>query len=299
MAINICVICAVAAFPVNVVALHRTWSQKRLTTSRTAWRGQLQGIQKWGAHLPLVDGDIYQFGVFNGDSMKELRTYFPGSTMWGFDSFQGIPSLNDDNDVRQKDFEAGAYKAAITPESLRRQIAEPERVSFIVGFYNESLTPSLKSKKHMKPAKYIDVDADLYSSSYQALDWMFSNGLVQPGTLIGYDDWWVNPCSKGGESLTPLDTGEGRAHLELAEKYSVRFRCIVGSCMPDSVGGWDGWPTVKGWDGWGPIFQVVELGNGIADHGFRMNATDIKDFKENDSSCQHHHQSQRHELALY
>ena len=45
-----------------------------------------------------------------------------------------------------------------------------------------------------------------------------AGGNGRGGTLIGYDDWWVDPCSAGGEELHPMDVGEGRAHVEIVNK---------------------------------------------------------------------------------
>merc|ERR1719401_1555859 len=105
-----------------------------------------------------------------------------------------------------------------------------EKANFVVGWYSDTLVSGLREDRGMSPAFYVDVDSDLYTSSIQALDWLFASGLVMPGTLVGYDDFWVNPCSKGGEQLHPLQTSEGRAHREIAEKYNVQFRCVAGSC---------------------------------------------------------------------
>ena len=49
-----------------------------------------------------------------------------------------------------------------------------------------------------------------------------------PGTVVGYDDWWVIPCANGGGH--PCDSGEGRAHKEVAEAYGVEFLCLAGPC---------------------------------------------------------------------
>ncbi len=35
-----------------------------------------------------------------------------------------------------------------------------------------------------------------------------------PGSVIGYDDFWVLPCGAGNEPW-PLAVGEGRAHVEV------------------------------------------------------------------------------------
>ena len=86
------------------------------------------------------------------------------------------------------------------------------RVQLVPGFYNESLTNDLAKK--MRPALYVDVDCDLYSSTVTALVWLFDHGLVQVGTVIGYDDW-----AQGG-----ISDGEQRAHAEVKEQYGVTFK---------------------------------------------------------------------------
>ena len=86
----------------------------------------------------------------------------------------------------------------------------------------------------MQPAKFIDIDCDLYASTKEALDWAFKAKIAQPGTLIGYDDWWTLSCDAEHLFATsdpvghPLLSGEGRAHLEITRAYGVRFRCITG-----------------------------------------------------------------------
>ena len=82
----------------------------------------------------------------------------------------------------------------------------------------------------MKPALYVDIDADLYSSSLQALEWLFRMGLIVPGTVIGYDDWTF-----GGPQ------GEQRAHREVMKRHGVKT--INVHCRPVNA-----------------CFEVVELG---------------------------------------
>ena len=70
----------------------------------------------------------------------------------------------------------------------------------------------------MRPALFVDIDCDLYSSAYQGLDWMFQNRLIAQGTIIGYDDWGIRG-----------DFGEKRAHREIAAKYNATFRAVPKS----------------------------------------------------------------------
>jgi hypothetical protein len=48
-----------------------------------------------------------------------------------------------------------------------------------------------------------DVNCDLYISTLQVLRPLFDRGLVVPGTLISYDDWFLFPTVLGGERSKP------------------------------------------------------------------------------------------------
>merc|ERR1712050_564657 len=132
----------------------------------------------------------------------------------------------------------------------------------------------------MKVAQYVDIDCDLHSSTVSVLEWMFSSGLIQRGTLIGYDDWWSLPCegNKIERKASPLDSGEGLAHVQLSKKYSVRFMCIGGPCkITDAYHFQPFYQSVRSvsctpWSTWAPIFLVEGIGvspNEI-NHGFEM-----------------------------
>eukprot|EP00747_Dinoflagellata_sp_TGD_P100883 gnl/TRDRNA2_/TRDRNA2_168172_c0_seq1.p1 gnl/TRDRNA2_/TRDRNA2_168172_c0~~gnl/TRDRNA2_/TRDRNA2_168172_c0_seq1.p1 ORF type:complete len:242 (+),score=36.08 gnl/TRDRNA2_/TRDRNA2_168172_c0_seq1:245-970(+) len=225
-------------------------------------------------------GDIYQFGVFNGHSMRYLRTSnWPKAHFWGFDSFEGLPAVK--NEAVVKDWHEGKYRTSVNLTQLTTDLGGPQKVGFIKGFYNNSLTPNLRHDSGMGPAEYIDVDCDLYVSSFQALDWAFRSHVAVPGTLVGYDDWWVTPCGAGGENLSPLETGEGKAHFEISQKYGVRFRCLTGACK---------WRSKKAVNAFGPVFVIESIGNQTAEHGFEMTHDQINDFKKQ-GHCAHEHEA--------
>ena len=197
--------------------------------------------------------EIYVFGVAGGNSIESIRKAFSkfGLQMpriWGFDSFSGIP----DETVgvsRPLGWTRGTYDSSVANRSLCKRTnsggevchASAQRLSFkeqvdildsklgadrsdtnyIQGFYNESLTTTLYNSLPFKPALFIDIDCDLYISTFQALDWIFKHNLAGPGTLIGYDDWCLTHLGSAGES---------RAHNEISFKYNVKFRCILGGC---------------------------------------------------------------------
>jgi len=175
--------------------------------------------------------DVYEFGVFTGNSMREMATYVMERNyschMWGFDSFVGLP--REDN-TGNKHWEESFFNAMeglknpspsqtrdIIQEKIRRE-AGFDNVTLITGFFSTSLTPWLREKYPLRKALYIDIDTDIYTGAVQAMDWIFANDLVIPNiTVIGYDDFmWSDRAKTFGD-------GEARAHKEMTEKYRVKF----------------------------------------------------------------------------
>ena len=244
----------------------------------TPWRERIPAAMRMG---PTFDGDIYQFGVFTGGSLRVIRKTLIKHNLlrsvphvWGFDSFVGLgdedPSVEqlEQTDV-QRTWKRGAYSASkalnMTPsdglaEHIVRHISGPsfksdafaQRMTFVYGFFNQSLVPTLAASYRMRPALYVDIDVDQYLPAKQALRWMFESGLIRNGTLIGYDDFGNTRLWIGGES---------RAHLEIAHEYNVSFRLMNSECMVFC-------PYQKEYDprpckgmNYHPIFRVISVGH--------------------------------------
>jgi hypothetical protein len=223
--------------------------------------------------------EAYEFGVFKGGSVRSIMKAIQPDKFWAFDSFQGMPSTSE---TSQPDFQEGNW-AADPRKHLIKEYGS-DRVGFVAGFYDKSLTSSLAQERGMSAAQYVDIDCDLHSSTYTALDWMFTNKLIKPGTLIGYDDWWVIPCHAPDEfesRKSPLDTGEGLAHAQMSKKHAVRFTCVAGPCLLEEHP-----PHCSPFGTWGPIFVVEEIGNSTAaSHGFEMTEQQILRWKEMSLKC--------------
>ena len=201
---------------------------------------------------------VYQFGVFAGNSMRQLNKMLRPHTLWGIDSFEGLPKTQQPN---IHDWRAGAWAAD------PRNASWPHNVRWVAGWYDQ-LDDALVSTLGMQPAAYVDIDCDLYDSARAALDFAFRNRLIAEGTLVGYDDWHVLPCGDPAANATAdaaLRSGEGRAHLEMSERYLVEWRCVGGSCgckpTPNAT-------TMRGRSGgrhvsWGAIFRVVSIGKRV------------------------------------
>ncbi len=171
--------------------------------------------------------------------MLILNSLLHPKTLWGFDSFLGLPETNEKN---IQDWKTHAYRGDPRAELGKRF----QNFKFVSGYFNESLHDDISVNMH--PATYIDMDVDLFESTFDALDFVFRNGIAVKGTYIGYDDMWVLPCSN---PVHPLSVGEGKAHKLIADKYDITFKCANRACALHP-------------NGWGAIFEVHRIGNGTS-----------------------------------
>lgn len=165
-----------------------------------------------------IDGDFYEFGVFQGVSLIEAmgqdRRFakhlgMPATTrFFAFDSFQGLPALTRDDQLADYDvFDKGQY--ACVQETVEKSVREAgfdlDRLACIPGFYENSLCdPATMVRLGDSKAAILHVDCDLYSSAKACLTFM-TDRLVD-GSLVLFDDWF---CYKGRS-----DCGEQRAFGE-------------------------------------------------------------------------------------
>ena len=188
--------------------------------------------------------DVYEFGVFTGGSMIEIGNVLADlkiavNNFFGLDLFQGLPE--DKDTLQQLEWAEGNFSSVehfeaasvddcmmLVDRYVRDRCRLNTYLKLIPGFYEESLTESIKDYYNMQPALYVDIDVDLYSSAITVLDFMFDNKLIQPGTIIGYDDWGGSMGWRYGLN------GESRAHKEMCDKYNVECKKLfqIGNTYP-------------------------------------------------------------------
>jgi hypothetical protein len=148
----------------------------------------------------VVFGDIYEFGVFGGKSLRctiqQLReNHIKYNKIYGFDSFEGLPE--EDGDFI-KTIAPGAFNAQklynVSKEEVIQKVHDyTYNIPILIsGWFSDVLNGELVKQYNMQPASYINVDCDLYISARTVLDWIFRNNLWQHGTVLRYDDWFPN-----------------------------------------------------------------------------------------------------------
>lgn len=113
---------------------------------------------------------------------------------------QGLPlEINDDKN--RNDWIEGQYsiskelKTDLTIDEYIQYLNLPKnnhynKFNMIKGFYSDSLQDNLIEQYKLKPAIFINIDCDIYTSTAEVLDFIFRNKLYENGkTIIRYDDW--------------------------------------------------------------------------------------------------------------
>ncbi len=139
-------------------------------------------------HETVLAGMFMEFGVFNGRSINYFSTLKPGHTIYGFDSFEGIP----------EDWGPGAGICSAFKGACDRQGRLPDvnsNVVLVKGWFENSLPQFLD--KHEGVCSFIHIDCDLYSSTHTVL-YALKDRIV-PGTVILFDEYFNYPGWKQHE----------------------------------------------------------------------------------------------------
>jgi O-methyltransferase len=139
-------------------------------------------------------GDYLEFGVFQGTSiicmwnvLNEMN--LDHVRMFGFDSFEGMPDAasNDDGGV----FKPGEFAASydLTKQRLAEAGVPESRAVLIKGWFSDTLNQETMARHGITKAGVIMIDADIYTSSKQALN--FCASLIQQEAMLVMDDWYA------------------------------------------------------------------------------------------------------------
>ena len=190
-----------------------------------------------------IDGDYYEFGVFNGTSLiaayhafsfaynnvlercghvmtpqsrKWMLDRWDRMKFWGFDSFDGLPEVKGvdiGGAFKGGDFRCG-YDQVV--KNLKAADLDMSRINLRKGWFSETLTPEFVAGLNGRKAAVIHIDCDLYESTRD----VFQNigPLIDDGTIIIFDDWFQfrgNP--ERGEQLAFREFLEANPHLRATE----------------------------------------------------------------------------------
>ena len=150
-----------------------------------------------------IEGNIIEFGVWEGASTRVIRdtllrtrlgSRVNGKRIYACDSFEGLAEA-------YEHIGAGTFKTD-TPNL--------KGVRIVKGYFEDTLTPALA--KEVGQVSFAHFDADLYSSTKCALEWVAP--LLHTGSLLQFDEF-------GGE-----DPAECRAFLEWSKETGIKTAFI-------------------------------------------------------------------------
>jgi predicted O-methyltransferase YrrM len=156
-------------------------------------------------------GLFLEFGVATGNTIREIAAAVPaGVTVYGFDSFAGLPG-----DWTGHVEVAGAFRQKAVPRV-------PDNVVLVRGLFDASLPSFLE--RHDEPVSFAHIDCDLYGSTKAVLDRIGPR--LRGGTLILFDEYFNYP----GWRLH-----EHRAWTEFCEASGIRYSYVGFTALDGRV----------------------------------------------------------------
>ena len=124
------------------------------------------------------EGLDLELGVGDGNSLRFLAEKLEGRTVYGFDSFEGLP---EDWTHFQRRGRFGSDGKP--PEDL------PDNAELVIGPFEETLAHFLA--EHPGKVRLLHVDCDLYSSTRTALEALGPR--LVPGSILVFDEYFNYP----------------------------------------------------------------------------------------------------------
>jgi hypothetical protein len=138
---------------------------------RSSWFSQLIPV------LDGVEGDIAEFGVFNGGNTKHLLKF--GRRVWAFDTYGGLPVEDYTESV-----DSGNPPGKFSPEHQVLEFFKEESNFYpMVGRFIDTLPLVENNQKFIA----LFIDCDYYESHWQIFHWL-PDHLVENG-IIMFDDY--------------------------------------------------------------------------------------------------------------
>jgi predicted O-methyltransferase YrrM len=167
----------------GVYDIHRNIHARGCQDAAAYVAEHMQGVPRFDDRAQLLDhlvtlaagqaGDLLEFGVAGGVSLRQLAGALPERRVFGFDSFQGLP---EDWYLTVK---RGAYAARA------EKIRPPPNVTLVPGWFEDSLPAFLGG--YEGEIALIHIDCDLYSSTTTVLSALAP--LIRPGCLLEFDEY--------------------------------------------------------------------------------------------------------------
>lgn len=115
-------------------------------------------------------GLIMEFGVYQGKSITRIANVNPSRTVYGFDSFQGLPE-------KWNNYPIGKFECKVPKV--------PSNVVLVEGWFDQTIPPFCEEHKDELIA-FMHIDCDLYSSTKTIFDNF--KPMIGARTIIAFDE---------------------------------------------------------------------------------------------------------------
>ena len=152
---------------------------------------------------PRLDlGYVLEFGVATGRTLNHFARLMPHKTIYGFDSFQGLP----------EDWTSRMRKGFFARDNLP---TVRKNCVLMVGWFEQGLADWQYNHQNHTPIQFLHIDCDLYSSAHTVLHELRRR--IVPGTVIVFDEYINYPG---------WQQDEFRAWQEFVDTYNISYEYI-------------------------------------------------------------------------
>ncbi len=152
------------------------------------------------------EGDFVECGVAYGGQLAAMYFADPSRTIWGYDSFEGIPMAGTNDTVqpgltgmehnqsaplrdRLRSSGVTSYTVEQCEDTLKRWNVALTKINLVKGWFQDTLPDS-----EVQKIAVLRLDGDLYESTYCSLEHLYPR--VVPGGAIIVDDYALYGCQK-------------------------------------------------------------------------------------------------------
>lgn len=131
-------------------------------------------------------GAIAEVGIYKGGSLARIADAFPEKTIFGIDSFEGLPELSDidKNESEKKTHTKGDFADVNYEETVFWFKENKPNVEIIKGFFpNQEIREILNKRRFC----LVHIDVDLYQSVKDCCDFFYPR--LNPGGALLLDDY--------------------------------------------------------------------------------------------------------------
>jgi len=151
------------------------------------------------------EGEYAEFGVYRGASLNVIARFVEDKTVWGFDSFEGLP-----NDWL---LPKGSFSLGGKLPKVRKN------VKLVKGLFSQTASAWFNS---VDKISFLHIDGDLFESTNDVLEAFINSRSFRPsvespeGVVIVFDDYFNQPFWQNDSHQAFLDFLKRAEHLRVS-----------------------------------------------------------------------------------